>query len=222
MKVDLLIDGENFRPSYWPSIKAAAIQLGRVRSVIAFSCMETGWSRVEGVEVRHAPDLSGRNAADFMLAMHAAVLAERKRVKSVIIASGDDGFGAVARRLKGEGVKVFAFIPLMDRLPRRLVTNADLTVVLPPVDPLLLKASDLDLDGGWSADTVRSVLGICPADKDGWISLKTARRALIASGLITLETKKFISRLKKAGCEVVSNGQTGMVRVVAEPSSAAT
>ncbi|TWA70056.1 NYN domain-containing protein [Azospirillum brasilense] len=89
--------------------EAAAMRLGRMRSVIAFSCVETGWSRVDGVHVRQAPDLSGRNAADFMLAMHPAVLAERKRVKSVIIASGDDGFGAVARRLKGEGVKVFAF-----------------------------------------------------------------------------------------------------------------
>jgi len=217
MKVDLLIDGENFRPSYWPSIKAAAMRLGRMRSVIAFSCVETGWSRVEGVQVRQAPDLSGRNAADFMLAMHAAVLAERKRVKSVIIASGDDGFGAVARRLKGEGVKVFAFIPLTDRLPRRLVTNADMTVVLPPVDPLLLQAAALELVGDWSASTVRSVLGICPADKDGWISLKTARRALIASGLLSTETKKFISRLKKAGFEVVSNGQNGMVRMAAEP-----
>jgi hypothetical protein len=74
----------------------------------------------------------GPNAADFLLAMDAAVMAAEGRVDGFVLMTADDGFAAVAHGLKMRGVSVYTLIPFNGGpVPRRLAAMADLAILVP-------------------------------------------------------------------------------------------
>lgn len=73
----ILIDAENVSAAYWPAVLARAGRFGTATIVRAYVCHAPthGWVTAAGVEIVDGRPADSPNAADFLLAMDAAVMA---------------------------------------------------------------------------------------------------------------------------------------------------
>ena len=177
-RLAVLIDAENVSAGYWPAITAALARLGRAAVVRAYVCHapSPGWCAAE-IEIIDGRPAGGPNAADFLMAMDAAVMAVEKRVDGFALVTGDDGFSAVALDIKRRDMLVYALVPLNGgSVPRHLAAVADLTVLLPPANavasPAPPSAKD-DLDAELCA-----AMALCPVVDEGWVGVGELGTAL--------------------------------------------
>ena len=193
-RLAVLIDAENAPAAAWPAVAATVQRLGVAALVRAYSCRAVpGWSSFSAIEWIDGRPADGANAADFLLAMDAAVLAAERRVDGFVLVTGDDGFSAVALDLKRRGATVFALIPLNGAgspVPRRLAAAAYLAVLVPCsgepaafADPKPAPAGRLGRAGdGWGG-AVMAALSDCASGQDGWTELSVLGQALKPYGL---------------------------------------
>jgi hypothetical protein len=185
----ILIDGENVSSTCWPAALAIAGRFGMPTVVRAYVCHppSPGWVAAKGVEIVDGRPADGPNAADFLLAMDAAVMAAERRVDGFVLLTGDDGFAAVAQDLKRRGAAVYALIPLNgEAIPRRLAAAAELSVLVPlPTAAMSVPhkeaASFMSMEDRWAND-LRIALARCPVDNDGWAALSELGAALKSAG----------------------------------------
>jgi hypothetical protein len=176
--VAILIDGENVSSACWPAALAIASRFGRPTVMRAYFCRPAspGWVAADGVEMVDARPADGPNAADFLMAMDAAVMAAERQVDGFVLLTGDDGFAAVAQDLKRRGAAVYALIPLdCIAIPRHLAAAADLSMLVPLPTTAIGTARAAPASARSSGDKWRSdlhaALARCPVDDDGWVAL---------------------------------------------------
>jgi len=208
-RLAILIDAENVSAACWPAATVIVGQFGAPVIVRAYVCHPPapGWAGAAGVEMIDGRPASGPNAADFVLAMDAAVLAAAGHADIFVLITGDDGFAAVAYDLRRRGVLVYALLPLKDGMvPRRLAAAADLAILLPEPAPVAGTGAALSagppggpptpptLPGASAAPALSTadalearileVLAACPPDLlGGWISLSTLGIELKRAGI---------------------------------------
>jgi hypothetical protein len=189
-RLAVLIDAENVSSACWPAALAIAGRFGVPTVVRAYVCHppSPGWLAADGVEIVDGRPIDGPNAADFLMAMDAAVMAAERQVDGFVLLTCDDGFAAVALGLKRRGAIIYSLIPFNGGpIPRRLATVADLSVLVPlppafsPVAPEQA-ASLRSVEDGW-VDQLRAALARCPADGDGWVELSELGAQLKSSGV---------------------------------------
>jgi hypothetical protein len=184
----ILIDGENVSSAYWPAALAIAGRFGTATIVRAYVCHppSPGWVAAKGVEIVDGRPADSSNAADFLMAMDAAVMAAERQVDGFVLLTSDDGFAAVAQGLKRRGATVYALIPLNGgTIPRRLAAAADLSVLVPAaVIPVVQEkaASFLLIEDRW-VNEFHIALARCPADNDGWAALSELGAELKSAGV---------------------------------------
>lgn len=182
-RLAILIDAENMSAAYWHQIFDAATRLGTPVLVRAYACQgpPPGWLAIEDVEMVDGRPAGGPNAADFLLAMDAAAIAERDIVDVFIIVTGDDGFSTIAHGLKARGSTVYAFLPLaLIGVPRRLASAADLAILLPP-PPTFCAAAPRPMSQ--RASMIAEALLRCQRDRDGWADISKMGALLKGQGL---------------------------------------
>jgi hypothetical protein len=186
----ILIDAENVGAGCWPAALAIAGRFGFPTILRAYVCHapSPGWLAAEGVEIIDGRPADGPNAADFLMAMDAAVLAAEGRVDGFVLLTGDDGFAAVAQGLRQRGATVYALIPYNgNAVPRRLALTADLAVLVPlaPAPPAPPRPGVVrePVQGQDWMNKFRNVLASCPADDAGWVDLSEFGTVLKKSGV---------------------------------------
>lgn len=198
-RLAILVDAENVSAACWPAAVAIAGRFGTATIVRAYVCHAPtpGWVAAAGVEIVDGRPANGPNAADFLLAMDAAVMAAERQVDGFVLVTGDDGFAAVALDLKRRGAAVYALVPLNGSMvPRRLATAADLTVLLPspptPAPTLAFPktAPPSRFGDTWTGD-ILAALARCPVDEDGWTTLSDLGQALKDTGVKKPKGKLF-------------------------------
>lgn len=219
----VLIDSENVSAGNWPRIAALAAGLGEICTVRAYTCHPTprGWSTVSEVTLVDGRPSTGSNAADFLLAMDAAVLASDRTIDAVALVTGDDGFATIAQDLQRRGVRVIAMVPINGgSVPRTLASVADLTVVIPPeTKPVELEKQQPPLvtstpsQGGWSPEAVRSIARHCQTTDDGWIPMSIFGSALKGAGIKRPKGSLFESIGKLGIAETKGTQARGWVRL---------
>jgi hypothetical protein len=173
----ILIDGENVSSACWPAALAIASRFGLPTVVRAYVCHPSpGWAGAKGVEIVDGRPADGPNAADFLMAMDAAVMAAGRQVDGFVLLTSDDGFAAVAQDLMRRGATVYALIPLNGgSIPRRLAAVADLSVLVPLPPAAIAGAHDepaslLLIEDRW-VNALQTALARCAVDDDGWATL---------------------------------------------------
>ncbi|MFT4149053.1 MAG: NYN domain-containing protein [Paracoccaceae bacterium] len=103
--VALLVDGENLSKDKAAAVLMAARRHGdvRVRRVYGAANHIAGW---EDAGFRLVATRPGKNAADMLLCVEAAVLALREGIGTILIASSDRDFSYLAEQLREHGVHV--------------------------------------------------------------------------------------------------------------------
>lgn len=233
----ILIDGENVSSSCWPAALAIAGRFGMPTVIRAYVCHppSPGWVAAKGVEIFDGRPADSPNAADFLLAMDAAVMAAEHRVDGFVLLTGDDGFAAVAQDLKRRGATVYALLPLNGTaIPRRLAAAADLSVLVPQLAttmPLSHEAATpfLSKADRWAND-LRAALARCPVDDDGWVELselgvelKSARAKMPKGKLSDLARRVAGIEVRGANAEVwlrLGCGVSPSAPTAAPPSTA--
>jgi len=215
----ILIDAEDVSATCWPAVLRHAPLFGTVHLARTYACQgrAAAWSGIDGVESdagSGGPD--GPNAADFRLAMDAAVMVATGEVDTVIMVTGDDGFAAIAHDLKRRGARVYAFIPA-DRpgMPRRLASAVDVAVLVPgarEISPEKKKKTSAHTAAGTTAaDTEAAILAILRqhalTQPDGWLSIDLLGTELKAAGCA--RPKPGLAKFVRTLSSVETNGKKG-------------
>jgi len=170
-RLAILIDAENVAASYWPAACAIAPRFGTTVIARAYVCHAPppGWIGLAGVEIIDGRPADGPNAADFLMAMDAAVLAAEGQVDAFMLMTADDGFAAVAHALKLRGKNVYALIPFNgSTVGRHLVAMVDVAILIPMTVP---KPVDPDPPTPNWEQHFHVALAQCRADAEGWVDL---------------------------------------------------
>jgi hypothetical protein len=218
----ILIDGENVSAACWPRALAIAKRFGVPAIVRAYFCHPPtpGWSAA-GIEIVDGRPADGPNAADFLMAMDAAVMAAERQVTAFALLTGDDGFAAVAQGLQRRGAFVVALIPFNGcGIPKRLARTADLSVLVPlPVAAVpapRIEAAAAPPNGGAHADNwtdlVRAALTHCAGDDDGWTDLSALGSILKKSTVKAPKGKLSVIIREVSGVEIRGAGTKIQVR----------
>jgi hypothetical protein len=186
-RLAILIDAENVSSACWPAALAIAGRFGVATVMRAYVCHPPapGWVAAEGVEIVDGRPADGPNAADFLMAMDAAVMAAERRVDGFVLLTCDDGFAAVALGLKRGGATVYSLIPFNGgAIPRRLAAIADLTVLVPLPSAFVpaVQGSLLSIEDRW-VNQLRTLLARRSADDEGWVELSELGSELKNSGI---------------------------------------
>jgi hypothetical protein len=210
-RLAILIDAENVAASCWPAASAIAARFGTAAVARAYFCHDPspGWIGATGVEIVDGRPADGPNAADFLLAMDAAVMAAEGRVDGFVLITADDGFAAVAHGLKMRGASVYALIPFNGGpVARRLAAMADLAILVPMPPPTRVVRDPPSND--WQRH-FHLALARCKADDEGWVALSDLGSELRAAG-VTLPGGK-LSGLARKASSVECQGSGTAIRV---------
>lgn len=175
-RIALLIDAENVSAEYWPAAKGIAGRFGTVTVTRAYVCHQPPpkWAAIPDIEIIDGRPADGPNAADFLLAMDAAVMAAQRQVDGFVLMTADDGFAAVAQDLKRRGATVQVLIPLgRPTVPRRLAAVADLAILVPSAAQPSPPKPSVKPHGASDAltDAILAILATCPAEAGGWVGM---------------------------------------------------
>jgi len=207
-KLAVLIDAENISHTLWPKITDIANRLGKPVIVRAYTCHPNGWASEPDVEIIDGAPTGGRNAADFILAMDAARLVDRRKVRHFLLVSGDDGFSAIAAELRRSGARSVhaAITPALAGGKSRLAAAADLAILLPAepdpatnAQPTPKPAATKKAPIGWSADNIEIAMLRCPRDDEGWTTMSRLGSAFAVMGIIPPKKGSLAARVRRQG-----------------------
>ena len=100
----------------------------------AYTCAKPGrWQAISGIEVIDGgKDVTGPNAADFLLAFDAGRLRASSDADQYVIVSGDDGFAPLIKALQLSGKATSIIVPTCGSIgDRKSVKVADVTMLVP-------------------------------------------------------------------------------------------
>ena len=91
------------------------------------------WQAISGIEVIDGgKDVTGPNAADFLLAFDAGRLRASSDADQFVIVSGDDGFAPLIKALQLSGKATSIIVPTCGSIgDRKSVKVADVTMLVP-------------------------------------------------------------------------------------------
>jgi hypothetical protein len=112
--IAVLIDGESLAAGVWPQIRAVCEALGKANIVRVFGDFSNNshaaWldvCREEGIEpVIYCPTVHGKNGADMVMTITAMDLLHNGYQGSIVLASNDQDFFPLARRLRASDMNV--------------------------------------------------------------------------------------------------------------------
>lgn len=190
-RVALLVDGDNISPQHASSLLGGAKGAGRldVARVYLDTSQPSDWLSRSAFQAVHAG--SGKNAADVLLAIEAAVLAMERGIDTFVLASSDGDFCHIARWLRERGCQVIGRGE--DKAPaqfRQACSNfLDLPSGKPKSDTILDHIKNIIMTHGANgsgmlitdlSNKMRSEHGICIKDlkRETWRALLDARTDL--------------------------------------------
>ena len=133
-RLAVLIDAENVSVDLWPQIHRLLRLLGEPIVMRAYTCAKPGrWQAISGIEVIDGgKDVTGPNAADFLLAFYAGRLRATSDADQYVIVSGDDGFAPLIKALQLSGKATSIIVPTCGSIgDRKSVKVADVTMLVP-------------------------------------------------------------------------------------------
>jgi hypothetical protein len=133
-RLAVLIDAENVSVDLWPQIHRLLKLLGEPIVMRAYTCAKPGrWQAISGIEVIDGgKDVTGPNAADFLLAFDAGRLRASSDADQYVIVSGDDGFAPLIKALQLSGKATSIIVPTCGSIgDRKSVKVADVTMLVP-------------------------------------------------------------------------------------------
>jgi hypothetical protein len=133
-RLAVLIDAENVSVDLWPRIYRLLELLGKPAVIRAYTCAKPGkWGSISGIEVIDGgKDVTGPNAADFVLAFDAGRLSVSNETDRFVIVSGDDGFAPLIKALQLSGKATSIVVPTCGSIgDRKSVRVADVTMLVP-------------------------------------------------------------------------------------------
>jgi hypothetical protein len=133
-RLAVLIDAENVSVDLWPRIYRLLELLGKPAVIRAYTCAKPGkWGSISGIEVIDGgKDVTGPNAADFLLAFDAGRLCASNETDRFVIVSGDDGFAPLIKALQLSGKATSIVVPTCGSIgDRKSVRVADVTMLVP-------------------------------------------------------------------------------------------
>jgi hypothetical protein len=193
----------------WPQILRLLRLLGEPIVMRAYTCANPGrWQSISGIEVIDGgKDVTGPNAADFLLAFDAGRLRASNNADQFVIVSGDDGFAPIIKALQLSGKATSIIVPACGPIgDRKSVKVADVTMLVPQariaVPVLLGNASppDVKSSNGGTDDhknhltdsqktAIRNVVEDLCKSADGWASLNAIGQDLSAKKAMKLPGK---------------------------------
>jgi NYN domain len=211
VRLAVLIDAENVSVDLWPHILRLLRLLGEPVVMRAYTCAKPGrWQSISGIEVIDGgKDVTGPNAADFLLAFDAGRLVVSNDADQFVIVSGDDGFAPLIKALQLSGKATSIIVPTCGSIgDRKSVKVADVTMLIPqyriavepnnasqPVSQAKAKASNGGIDDRKDRLTdsqktaIRNTVEDLGRSPDGWVLLNEVGQDLSAKKAIKLPGK---------------------------------
>ena len=210
-RLAVLIDAENVSVELWPHIHRLLRLLGEPIVMRAYTCAKPGrWQAISGIEVVDGgKDVTGPNAADFLLAFDAGRLRASSDADQFVIVSGDDGFAPLIKALQLSGKATSIIVPTCGSIgDRKSVKVADVTMLVPQnriaVEPnntaQPASQSNAEASNGGTDDrknrltlsqltAIRNAVEDLGESPDGWVLLNEVGQDLAAKKAVKLPGK---------------------------------
>lgn len=210
-RLAVLIDAENVSVNLWPQIYRLLRLLGEPIVMRAYTCAKPGrWQSIAGIEVINGgKDVTGPNAADFLLAFDAGRLRASSDADQFVIVSGDDGFAPLIKALQLSGKATSIIVPTCGSIgDRKSVKVADVTMLVPQnriaVEPnntvQPASQSNAEASNGGTDDrknrltlsqltAIRNAVEDLGESPDGWVFLNEVGQDLAAKKAVKLPGK---------------------------------
>jgi hypothetical protein len=207
VRLAVLIDAENVSVDLWPQIHRLLRLLGEPVVMRAYTCAKPGrWLSIPGIEVIDGgKDITGPNAADFLLAFDAGRLIVSSDADQFVIVSGDDGFAPLIKALQLAGKATSIIVPTCGFFgDRKSVKVADVTMLIPQyriaVEPDNVSKPDAKPSNGGIDDrkdrltdnqktVIRNTVEDLGRSPDGWALLHEVGQDLAAKKAMKLPGK---------------------------------